>query len=71
MPNKATSKAQWRLLKGISEGSIPPKGHLTKAKAAEMLGGQTPEGLPERSDKGLTKRAKAKREQARRKHRFK
>lgn len=48
MPNKATSKSQFRLFKGIAEGTIPEKGTLTKAKAAEMLGGQTPQGLPER-----------------------
>jgi hypothetical protein len=49
MPNKATSKAQWRLFKGIAEGSIPEKDGLTKEKAAEMLGGQKPHALPERA----------------------
>ena len=48
MPNKATSKSQFRLFKGIAEGTIPEKGTLTKAKAAEMLGNQTPQGLPEK-----------------------
>lgn len=48
MPNKATSKSQFRLFKGIAEGTIPEKGKLTKAKAAEMLGNQTPHGLPEK-----------------------
>jgi len=43
-----TSKAQFRLMKGIAEGSIKPKGTLTKAKAAEMVEGQTPQGLPEK-----------------------
>jgi hypothetical protein len=48
MPNKATSKSQFRLFKGIAEGTIPEKGTLTKEKAAEMLGNQTPQGLPEK-----------------------
>ena len=48
MPNKAISKSQFRLFKGIAEGTIPPKGSLTKEKAAEMLGNQTPHGLPEK-----------------------
>lgn len=48
MPGKATSKSQFRLLKGIADGTIPEKGTLTKAKATEMLGGQTEQGLPER-----------------------
>jgi len=48
MPDKAVSKKQFRLLKGISEGSIPAKGKLNAATAKEMLGGQTSTGLPER-----------------------
>ena len=48
MPDKAVSKKQFRMLKGIAEGTIPAKGKLTKTKAAEMLGGQTSTGLPER-----------------------
>lgn len=48
MPNKATSKSQFRLFKGIAEGTIPEKGTLTKVKAAEMLGDQTEQGLPEK-----------------------
>lgn len=48
MPNKATSQAQFRLFKGIAEGTIAPKGSLTKEKASEMLGGQSPKGLPEK-----------------------
>lgn len=68
MPGKATSKSQFRLLKGIAEGTIPERGTLTKAKAAEMLGDQTPQGLPERVKVkalgrlvGRVKRAKGKR----------
>lgn len=48
MPNKVTSKSQFRLLKGISEGDIPERGALTKKVAAEMVEGQTPQGLPEK-----------------------
>ena len=56
MPNRATSKKQWRLFKGIAEGTIEPKGSLTKEKAAEMLGSQDPKGLPEKAVKrGLTR----------------
>jgi len=56
MPNKAVSKKQWRLFKGIAEGSIAPRGSLTKSKAAEMLGGQKPYGLPETAAKKGLKR---------------
>ena len=48
MPNKAVSKKQFRLFKGIAEGTIPEQGKLTKAKATEMVEGQTEQGLPER-----------------------
>jgi len=48
MPNKATSKAQFRLLQGIKHGSIAPRGSLTADKAGEMLGHQSPKGLPTR-----------------------
>ncbi len=48
MPNKAKSQAQFRLLKGIETGSIKPKGGLTRRKAGEMVGDQSPRGLPER-----------------------
>lgn len=52
MPNKATSKSQFRLFKGIAEGTIPEKDTLTKAKAAEMVAGQTTRGLPEKKALG-------------------
>ena len=48
MPDRATSKSQFRLFKGIAEGTIPPKGKLTKKVATEMLGDQTEQGLPEK-----------------------
>lgn len=51
MPNKATSKKQFRYFKGIAEGSIPEEGSLTKEKAAEMIAGQSPYGLPEKAKK--------------------
>lgn len=58
-----TSKAQHRLMKGIAEGTIPEKGKLTKHKAAEMVGNQSPIGLPERTKAlgRLVKRVKSKR----------
>ena len=49
MPNKAVSKKQFRLFKGISEGTIPAQGKLTKAVASEMLDGQSSAGLPEQA----------------------
>ena len=48
MPNKAYSKAQFRLFKGIAEGSIPAKGKLDATVAKELLGNQSSVGLPER-----------------------
>jgi hypothetical protein len=33
-------------MEGIASGSIPPKGGLSKAKAAEYVAGQSPKGLP-------------------------
>ena len=46
----AKSKSQWRLMKGIAEGSIKPrKGLPTKAQAREFIASQsTPKGLKER-----------------------
>jgi len=48
----ARSQAQFRLMKGICEGSIPrsrwPKG-MTKAKACEFVKGQSPKGLPKKA----------------------
>ena len=41
---------------GIASGSIPPKGKLTKEKAAEFISGQSPRGLPERAAKRGLKR---------------
>jgi hypothetical protein len=44
----AVSKSQFRLMKGIEKGSIPPKGGLSKSKAAEFVAGQSPQRLPQR-----------------------
>lgn len=44
----ATSKSQFRLMKGIAEGTIAPKGSLTQEKAAEFVSDQSPKGLPEK-----------------------
>lgn len=49
MPNKAKSKAQFRLMEGIKHGSIPPKGGLGPKKASEMLGHQSPKNLPDKA----------------------
>ena len=46
----ATSKAQWRFLKAVAAGKLKKKG-LSRQKAAEMLGEQTPKGLPARKKK--------------------
>lgn len=43
-----TSKAQFRLMQGIANGSIKPKGSLTKEKATEFISDQTEQGLPEK-----------------------
>lgn len=43
----ATSKAQWKLMKGIAEGSIPPRDGITKKAAQEFIRSQpSPKGLP-------------------------
>lgn len=48
----ATSRKQWKLMKGIAEGSIPPKDGITKKQAQEYISSQpTPKGLPEHAKK--------------------
>ena len=47
----ARSKAQFRLMKGIAEGSIKPKGGLSKATAREFVAGQSPKKLPNKVKK--------------------
>ena len=58
----AKSRAQFRLMKGIAEGSIKPKGGLSKATASEFVGGQSPKGLPEKKKKSKGKMPSAMRE---------
>ena len=53
MPNKVKSKAEFRLLQGVKHHSITKKG-LSPEKAGELLGDQSPKGLPER--KGTKKK---------------
>jgi hypothetical protein len=48
MPKKARSKSQFRFLQGIAHGNIKGDG-LSKDKAAEMVEGQSPKGLPEKA----------------------
>lgn len=57
MPDKARSRAQFRFLKGIETGGIPARKGLGRKKAGEMLGDQSPKGLPERlTPKGKPKK---------------
>ena len=44
----AKSKAQFKLMKGIAEGSIKPRKSLTKKVAQEYIKGQSPKGLPKK-----------------------
>lgn len=50
MPNKAKSKAQYRLFRAAQSGSIKLPG-LSASEAGEMIGHQSPKGLPERKKK--------------------
>ncbi len=50
MPNKATSKRQFRFFQAIKGGSASAPG-LSPEKAGEMLGHQSPKGLPESKKK--------------------
>ncbi len=56
MPNKATSKRQFRFLKAVASGKAKRAGGLSPAKAGELLGHQSPRGLPEMAPKGKPKR---------------
>lgn len=51
----ATSKAQFNMMKGICEGTIAPRGGLTKASACEFIKGQTKKNLPTKA-KGHTQK---------------
>lgn len=50
MPNKATSKAQFRFFQAVKHGTAHAKG-LSSSEAGEMLGHQSPKGLPEKASK--------------------
>lgn len=56
MPNKAKSLAQFRFLKAVESGHAKKAGGLSPRKAAELLGGQSPKGLPETAPRGKPKR---------------
>lgn len=47
MPHKAKSRKQFRYLQAAAHGKLRGKGGPSPATAKEMLGGQSPKGLPE------------------------
>jgi hypothetical protein len=48
----AKSKQQFKLMKGICQGSIKPrKGLPSKQQACEFVEGQSPKGLPKKKAK--------------------
>lgn len=51
----AKSKAQFRMMKGICEGTVPARGGLTKKAACEYVAGQSPKKLPARKRSGKRK----------------
>lgn len=50
MPNKAVSKRQYRFFRAVQSGSVHAKG-LSPHEAGEMIGHQSPKGLPESKTK--------------------
>lgn len=46
MPDKAVSKRQYRFFRAVQSGSVKAPG-MSAEKAGEMLGHQSPKGLPE------------------------
>lgn len=46
MPNKAVSKNQYRWFRAVQSGSVKAPG-LSAEEAGEMIGHQSPKGLPE------------------------
>jgi hypothetical protein len=50
MPNKAVSKKQYRFFRAVQSGSVHAPG-MSAQKAGEMLGHQSPKGLPESKKK--------------------
>lgn len=45
MPNKAVSQAQYKFFRAVQGGDVKSPG-LSPEKASEMLGHQSPKGLP-------------------------
>lgn len=50
MPNKAKSVAQFNYFQGVANGTINDK-DLSAKEAKELLGHQSPKGLPEKAKK--------------------
>jgi len=59
MPSKATSQAQYRFFRAVQGGYAKASG-LSSEKAGEMLGDQSPKGLPEKAHNRVAKRMKGK-----------
>jgi len=57
MPNKAVSKAQYRFFRAVQGGRVKAKG-LSPMEAGEMIGHQSPKGLPAKKRKHPLKRVK-------------
>jgi hypothetical protein len=50
MPNKAVSKRQYRFFRAVQSGSVKASG-LSPQQAGEMIGHQSPKGLPDSAPK--------------------
>jgi hypothetical protein len=48
MPSKAKSQSQYRFFRGVQSGRIKAPG-LSAEEAGEMVGHQSPKGLPEKA----------------------
>lgn len=59
MPNKAVLRKQYRFFRAVQSGSVKAPG-LSAEKAGEMIGHQSPKGLPESKGK-FTKQLRYKR----------
>ena len=55
MPNKAKSKSQFRFFQAV-KGGYAKDSDMTAEQADEMLGHQSPKGLPEKADAQSTQR---------------
>ena len=61
MPNKAVSKAQFRFFQAAAHGKAKDAHGMSPETAKEMLGHQSPKGLPERKGKKYKKAVKGER----------